>query len=270
MNLTNTAQWKFEGTPEAYETYLAPLLGLWTDELIGLAEVRTGERVLDVACGTGIVARRIAPVAGGSGKVVGLDMDPGMLRVASSSSAQVRPKIEWREANVNSIPFPDGSFEVAFCQHGLQFFPDKLAALKEIRRVLTPGGRIALNVWRPLHNNPGYAALAESLERRVNPESAQVMQGPFFPGNVKTLREHLSAAGFSSIHIRIAIKGVRFPSVEEFLRREVVSWLAGVTGELDDSTRSALIADLHRDLADNLDDEGLAFPMETYLTVARA
>lgn len=270
MNITNTDQWKFEGTPEAYETYLAPLLGLWTDELVDLAEVKAGQQVLDVACGTGIVARRIAPRVGSSGKVVGLDIEPGMLRVANSSSAQIHPRIEWREANATSIPFPDGSFDMAFCQHGLQFFPDPLAALKEIRRVLTPRGRIALNVWRPIQHSPGYAVLAETLERHVNAESAQVMRGPFAFGKINILRDHLSAAGFNSSHIRIAIRGVRFPSVEEFLRREVVSWLAGVTGELDDSIRAAIIADLHKDLADHLDDEGLVFPMETYLAVARA
>jgi len=268
MALNNLDQWKFEGTPEAYDAYLAPLLGLWTDELVEMAALKVGERVLDVACGTGVVARRAAQAVGDSGKVVGLDIDRDMLRVATSTSAHIHPKIEWREADAISIPFPDHSFEVAFCQHGLQFFPDKAAALKEIRRVLTPPGRIALNIWRPIQYNPGYAVLAEALERHVNPESARMMQGPFTLGGIEDLRAHLSEAGFNSVRILIAIKGVRFPSAEEFFRREVVSWLAGTTGELQDSTRNAVIADLRKELADNTDDESLIFPMETYLATA--
>jgi SAM-dependent methyltransferase len=193
-----------------------------------------------------------------------------MLRVATSSSSQIHPRIEWRKADAMSIPFPDGSFDVAFCQQALQLFPDKVAALKEIRRALTPHGRIALNVWRPIQHNPGFVILAEALERHVNSESAQMMRKPFALGKIWDLRRYLSEAGFDSIRIQIVIKGVRFPSPEEFFRQEFVSWLAGATGELRDSTRNAVIADLRRDLADNTDEESLIFPMETYLAIAQA
>ena len=131
-------------TPEAYERYLVPVLfAPCADQLIELAAPGPGERVLDVACGTGIVARRAAARVGAGGALVGLDLNEGMLRVARTVGADVRPTIDWRAANAADLPFGDGEFDIVFCQQGMQFFPDRVVALGEMRRVLVPG-----DAWR--------------------------------------------------------------------------------------------------------------------------
>ena len=165
-------QWQLdEGSAEAYERYLVPLLfALGAEYLIELATPSPGERVLDVACGTGIVARGAAPRVGSGGRVVGLDLNEGMLGMASKASSEVRPLIEWRRGDATSMPFPDGAFDVVLCQQGLQFFPDRPAALGEMHRVLRPNGRLALSVLRSVEHNPGYGLLADALKRHVGPE----------------------------------------------------------------------------------------------------
>jgi ubiquinone/menaquinone biosynthesis C-methylase UbiE len=238
------------------------------DDLFELAPVRPGERVLDVACGTGSVARAAAQRVKDRGKVGGLDADAEMLRVAETISSEVSPSIEWCKAPASAIPYPDSSYDVVYCQQGLQFFPDRLAALKEMARVLTPAGRIGVSIFRPIQYNSGYAGMADALEKFVSHESAQMMRAPFAFGQREHLSDLLERAGFQNIFIRISIKGARFPSVEELLRREIVSWLAGVTGELEEDKRIALIQEIRTALIDYLDDDGLVFPMEAYVACA--
>src|SRR5712664_1454339 len=110
--------------PEIYERHMVPaIFGPWAVDLVKLAALIPGERVLDVACGTGIVARLAAERVGPMGRVIGLDLNAGMLTVARSASAGTE-NIEWREGNATALPFADKTFELVLCQQGLQFFPD--------------------------------------------------------------------------------------------------------------------------------------------------
>ncbi len=142
------AQQPTAGNPaEVYESFFvpamfAPLATLVLDRV----SPRPGERVLDVACGTGIVARRAARLVGDGGRVVGVDPSPAMLAVARSAAVSEDVSVEWQEGTAEALPFPDASFDLAFCQMGLQFFPDKQAGLTELHRVLVPGGRTAVSV----------------------------------------------------------------------------------------------------------------------------
>lgn len=139
-------QWQLDGrAPELYERYLVPAItAVWAADLVERAAPRSGERVLDVACGTGIVARRAAERVGNHGRVVGLDLNSGMLAVARSLSSQDASGIEWREGSALAMPLPDAAFDLVLCQLELQFFPDRPLALREMRRALVPGGRLAL------------------------------------------------------------------------------------------------------------------------------
>src|SRR6266496_1757197 len=130
--MTATEQYQLGAVaPKLYERYLVPAItSLWAADLIERAEPRVGDRILDVACGTGIVAR-LAATRIGTGEVVGIDLNPGMLGVARSVSLQAGLRIEWREGNVLAMPFGAATFDIVFCQLGLQFFPDRLAALGE-------------------------------------------------------------------------------------------------------------------------------------------
>jgi ubiquinone/menaquinone biosynthesis C-methylase UbiE len=259
-----------EGSAEAYERYLVPLLfAPGAEYLIELAGLGRGERVLDVACGTGIVARRAAQRVGSGGRVVGLDINEGMLEVARKVSSEARLSIEWQQGDAKEMPLPDEAFDVVFCQQALQFFPDRLAALREMRRMLAANGRLALSVLRSTEHNPGYRLLADTLERHVGSDAGSMMRSPFSSLSADELRELIAGAGFGKVRILLGIAPVRYPSAEEFLRWEGASSpLAGPIGALSDDAREAVIGDLGQALRTYTDDEGIVFPAETYLAVA--
>src|SRR4029450_3806767 len=198
--MTQQGQWQVAGSaPEVYERELVPaVFGVWAPILVELAQPRPGERVVDVACGTGIVARIAATRVGPTGAVVGVDLNPGMLSVARSASTdpQSHAPIQWQEASADKLPFPDGSFDIVYCQLGLQFFSDRVAALREMRRVLGAEGRLALMVWRGMHESPGFAALAEALDRHVGQAAATIMRAPFALSDADQLAALVRNVGF--------------------------------------------------------------------------
>jgi ubiquinone/menaquinone biosynthesis C-methylase UbiE len=252
--------------PQAYERYLVPrFFAACAEQLVDLAAVAPGERVLDVACGTGIVARQAADRIGAAGTVVGVDINDTMLAVASA----VTDAVTWRSADARAVPFLDAAFDVVCCQQGLQFFSDPPLALREAHRVLRPGGRIALAVWRSIEHHPVFEMLVEALDQHVTAEAADMMRSPFDGPDSDGLRRLLKDAGFDDPMIRIGVIAVRFPSAREFLRQEAVSSpLAGPVGALDDGRREALITQLDRTLVPYMDDDGVVFPMQTWLVRA--
>src|SRR6195256_3474689 len=150
--MNQQGQWQVAGSaPEVYERELVPaVFGVWAPILVELAQPRSGERAVDVACGTGIVARIAAKRVGPTGAVVGVDLNPGMLSVAKSvmsTDSRSGEPLQWQEASADKLPFPDSSFDVVYCQLGLQFFADRAAALREMRRAIGAEGRLALMVW---------------------------------------------------------------------------------------------------------------------------
>ncbi|HEV8526952.1 MAG TPA: methyltransferase domain-containing protein, partial [Actinomycetes bacterium] len=208
---------------DLYQRYLVPaIFGPWAEDILKLAKLGGGERVLDVACGTGVVARGAREALGSGADVVGCDINPDTLRVARSASAGLA--IEWRQADACSLPFPDSDFDVVLCQQGLQFFPDRAAALSEMRRVLRDGGRVVLAVWSSIERSPGFRALADAIERHMSAEAAnRYRHGPFGYGRMVSLERELTAVGFVSVSVDERNKTVRFPSAQEFVRRYVGS-----------------------------------------------
>ncbi len=264
--------WQLQvSSAEAYERYLVPLLfAPGADYLVEFAGPGPGERVLDVACGTGIVARRAAPRVGTGGTVVGLDLNEGMLEVARKASSGVRPAIEWRQGDATDMPLPDAAFDIAFCQQALQFFPDRAAALGEMHRVLVQNGRLALSVLRSIEHNPGYRLLAEALERHVGPDAGSMMRSPFPSLSAEELRGLIKGAGFRNVKIILGIAPVRYPSAEELVHQEAASSpLAESILSLKDDVREALLSEVGEALRTYTDDNGIVFPSETYLAVAR-
>jgi ubiquinone/menaquinone biosynthesis C-methylase UbiE len=230
--------WQFEGTPEAYEAYLVPLLALWTDELIEMAGLNPQARILDVACGTGIVARRAAQRMGNVASITGLDSNDGMLQVAQTLWDGRQPSIDWRKGDVAALPFPNQAFDTVFCQQGLQFFPDRLAALKEIHRVLAPGGRLAISVWRSIQYNRHIAVDAHRAAHQ--PVNRRRWNG-LFAMNFHSHYEPLRQADEYN-HVRIAIRWKRIARREldaqdgeragRRNRRDLAGKLAGLIGDL--------------------------------------
>ena len=265
-------QWQFAGSvPENYERYLIPaLFKPWAEDLVEMAALRSGDRVLDIACGTGMVARVAARRLGGKGSVTGLDLSGPMLAVARA--APEGASVEWREGSAVKLPWADAAFDVAFCQQGLQFFLDRIAALHEMHRVLASSRRLALSVWGPIERSSGFTVLADALAQHIGPEAGALMTtGPFSLSNGSELRALIAEAGFQDISIHPAVKTIRFPSTDEFvLRYATGSALGTAITNANDNSRVALLAEIAAKLRSTVDDQGLGFPIESNMVLARA
>lgn len=262
--------WQLEGnSAEAYEKYLVPaLMGRWAERLVDAAAIASGERVLDVGCGTGIVARTAARGVAPGGRVAALDVNEQMLEVARAAGGDA--PVEWRVGNASALPFPDGAFDAVLSQQMLQFVSAPRAVLEEMRRVLRPGGRVAVNVCRAIAHSPAYVPLADALERHVGPPAGAGMRSPFAAWSVDDLRALLEAAGLRDVKVTIEVGSVRYPSAREFLRREAASSpLAGLVAALSDTARDALVSDLEEALRPYCDDEGVVSPLQIYLATGR-
>src|SRR5215203_3146599 len=190
---------------EVYESFRVPhLFAPWARDLVAWSGAKPGERVLDVACGTGIVVREVLPVVGPNGRVPG------------------EAPVEWYEASAEALPLSDAAFDLVLCQQGLQFFPDKPGAIREFRRVLAPGGRVALSVWRTLEHNPVHKAMNEAEVRHLGTPTLAVS----FSGNAPELEALLSGNGFEDIAIEPMTMTVRFPSADRFVRLSVLATAA--------------------------------------------
>ena len=263
-------RWQPSGNAaETYEKYLVPaVFGLWPPTLLRLVAPRSGERVLDVACGTGTVARLAAEQVGSTGRVVGLDVSAGMLTVARSIPSPAR-QIEWKEGDAQSLPFPDCSFDIVTCQLGLQFFPDRAKALREMKRVLVPSGRVAILVWRPIGHSPGFASLEHALEQHAGPEAAKWMLSPFSLGDHRELKNLIQTTGFANTTIRIGIGTVRFKSVDQFVSLYTAGTpLSAHVSHMSEKAYLAMVGNVRSALESYVDDEGLAFPIEGHLATA--
>lgn len=201
--------------PQNYERFFVPLIPRpLAEDLIDRAALKAGERVLDVACGTGLITRLAAERVGSAGSVAGLDLNPGMLAVARSLAPPHAARVRWYESSAESMPIPDESFDVVLCQLGLQFVTDQGAALKEMHRVLAPGGRLLFNVPRP---SPFFGVLDAALERHVGLQAAQFVRAVFSMSDPATIELMVAGAGFHRIETETRPMKLRLPSAKEFL-----------------------------------------------------
>jgi ubiquinone/menaquinone biosynthesis C-methylase UbiE len=209
------------GAAEVYEDFFVPaLFQEWGSRMADAAQVQDKQRVLDVACGTGVLARTIAERVGPDGEVVGLDINEGMLAVAR----QKAPHIEWRFGPAESLPFEDNSFDAVVSQFSLMFFEDRSAALSEMRRVLRPGGHLTVAVWDSLENTPGYAAMVELLQRLFGDEVANALRAPFNLGETSRLQSLFTGAGIPNANISTVEGTARFPSLEAWVTTDIKGW----------------------------------------------
>ena len=266
--------WQLEASaPELYERYLVPAIArLWAADLVERAAPKPGERVLDIACGTGIVARFAAATIG-TGHVVGLDINEGMLAVARSRSAGIGLDIEWREASALDLPFADSSFDLILCQLGLQFFPDQPRALREMIRVLVPNGRLALSVFTAIERTPVTNVLAEALDRYLGPGASAVKRSEHSLSDPIYLHELVAGAGFREVTIEQVIQIIRFDSAQQYVRFQLSATpLASLVDRMADVQRDALERNIARDIGAALagvSEEGFTSPQEVHVVRAR-
>ena len=253
---------------ELYERHLvAPLFRPWAEVILQRMEPAAGERLLDVACGTGIVARLAKELMGGEARVVGVDLNPQMLAVARA----IAPDIDWREGNAGALPVGNTEkFDVVVCQQGLQFFPDKAAAVREMRRVLAPDGRLAIATWRPLTEIPLLRELHRIAERHVG---AVVDRRHSF-GDATSLERLLVDAGLRDVRVETISRTTRVVDSAVFVRLNamaIVGMSAGAAA-MDDARRAEVAAAIAHDSSEVLppytDGEGLAFDISTNVALA--
>jgi ubiquinone/menaquinone biosynthesis C-methylase UbiE len=223
---------------ENYQRFFVPAIGApMARSLIAVAGLQPGERALDVACGTGVVTRLAAEGVGTAGSATGLDIHPAMLAVAGSVTPPDM-SIDWREANAESLPFPDSSFDVVLCQMGLQFVSGKLPALREMRRVLVSGGRAVINVPGPKPTL--FAIMTDALARYFGPEAAAFGERVFSMHDVDALEELMRSAGFRKVNAQWSLKNLRLPAPADFLWQYIYSTpLAGAAGQIGHAERDA-------------------------------
>jgi ubiquinone/menaquinone biosynthesis C-methylase UbiE len=206
----------------AYEQSFVPaLFQQWAPRVAAAARLQPGQRVLDVACGTGVLAREAASRVGPAGLVAGLDRNRGMLAVAS----RLAPRVQWHTGTAETLPFPDASFDAVVSQFGLMFFSDPTRALREMLRVLVPGGRLAIAVWDSVANIPAYAAEVALLERLAGPSAAHAVAAPFVLGDPKELTSLFVTAGVTNLAVATELGAARFPSLRTMVEADLRGWL---------------------------------------------
>lgn len=210
---------------EFYEKSFVPaIFDEWARILVSAADISPGQRVLDAACGTGIVARRANEHVGNDGDVVGLDLNPSMIEVAR----QIRPDLQWREGDVTNLPFDDESFDVVLCQAALMFVPEPVAALREMHRVLRPGGKLAVQVFG---ESAGYDVTADIVEQVAGEDEAAMFRMPFVLSDRSDFESLFAEAGIEPVTVETRQAAARFSSLETFLRTEIDAWI--LAGRVD-------------------------------------
>jgi len=229
---------------EVYDEFFLPaLFELWPPVLLAKARVRPGMQVVDIACGTGVLAIEAAKAVQPSGRVVGVDLNPGMLAVAQRKA----PELDWREAPAEALPFDSEEFDAALSQFGLMFFRDRIAAVREMWRVVRPSGRLAIAVWDSLQSTPGYFAVTRLLSRLFGDEVADLLRAPYVLGEIKTLSDLLLESGIPKPTVSRVAGEACFPSIRSWMHTDVRGWT--LADKLDDDQFEHLVAKAETDLS---------------------
>jgi ubiquinone/menaquinone biosynthesis C-methylase UbiE len=233
---------------ENYERYFVPAYARpVADALLAAAELQPGERVLDVACGTGIVARQAAEKVGSSGSVTAVDLAPDMIDVAKSLPAPTGAHIEWHVADAEALPLDDSSFDVVLSQMGLQFMGDKAKAVAELGRVLAPGGRILINT--PGAIQPVFEILEKAIIDRISPDLAGFVRAVFSMHDPEEHASLLKKAGLKEISSSASIVGLRLPPPADLLWEYVnLTPMAPFVAQAPKSAQEALERQVVEDL----------------------
>ena len=250
----------------AYENLHVPaLFQQWAPRVADAAGIQPGNRVLDVACGTGVLAREAVSRVGGEGSVAGVDASRGMLGVAT----RLAPRIDWREGTAESLPFDDGTFDVVASQFGLMFFEDRSRALREMMRVLRPGGRVAVAVWESLERSEAYPIEVDLLERIAGRRAADALRAPFVLGDKQALTSLFDDAGVGSVEITTQQGTARFPSIRTMVEADLLGWLPVMGVDLPEAQIERVLEEAEQALARYVTPQGVEFHCPAHIVTGR-
>lgn len=266
--MTSDVQETFQLSAEVAEIYEAQFVpaffAQWAPRLLDAAGVAEGQRVLDVACGTGIVARGAADRVGAAGSVVGLDLSPAMLAVAR----RIRPDLRWHQGDAAALPFSEAEFDVVVSQMAMMFFADPAAALREMRRVVRPAGTVGVLIPGALTANPPYQLFVDIVTRHAGPAARSLVTTYFALGDLAELVGLFTEAGLRVTAATSPVGESRFGSVDELVTIEIDSTPLGE--RLAPAARERILADCREAIAPwRTEDGSLRFRFECNLVMAR-
>lgn len=261
---------------ETYEAYFVPsIFAPLAQVVLSRAAPRPGERALDLACGTGVLARALAPAVGTAGRVMGIDLRPGMLAVARDRAVADGVTVDWRQADACALDLPAGELDLIVCQQGLQFFPDRAGALRHVHRALAPGGRVVFACWRSIEHQALWCDLLEVERRHLAALGADADDAvaPFSLGDAAALRTLLGDAGFTDVEVEAHTLDVAFPAAG-FIRSQYQAYAAVMPQLADDPDAfeafvAAIEADTRALVARYTRGGHVRAPMHTHVAVAR-
>jgi SAM-dependent methyltransferase len=240
-----------QSAAEIYDKLFLPaLFDEWVPRVVEAARLEPGMRVLDVACGTGVLSLAAYEAVAPNGSVTGLDLNSGMLRVAK----QKAPQIEWHEGPAEALPFEDASFDAVISQFGLMFFQDQVGAIREMARVLRPGGHLAVAVWDSFEHIKGYAAAAEILADMFGDAAAESVRAPYSLGDKQILSPLFSEAGIADFSITTHDGTARYPSIRYWMEADIKGWT--LSDKLSDDEFEALVRRAESDLSQFVNADG--------------
>ena len=250
-----------------YETLFVPaLFESWTKHLVEGAGVAEGSHVLDVACGTGVLARTALATAGENGRVVGADPAPGMLAAAK----EIEPAIDWVLCSAEALDVDDAAFDCVISQFGMMFFKDREKSAEEMFRALRPGGSLAIAVWRSVEHNPAYADIISVLEEHVGTAAADALRLPYSLGNSDDVTSALESGGFGQITVETRTETAKFPSSRQMVEAELRGWLPLFDIFLDEDKINEVLMESDKTLGKYAGPAGEAvFPTSAHIFTAR-
>lgn len=229
---------------QVYDEFFVPaLFGTWPPQVIKAAGLNRGMSVLDVACGSGVLALEAERTVGPTGRVVGLDPNEGMLDVARGKTSNV----VWQNAAAEALPYQDESFDSVISQFGLMFFADKPQAASEMWRVLRGRGRLVVAVWDALEQAPGYQAVTVLLSRLFGDDVADLLRAPYSLGDVDLLTTLFREATGADVEARRVPGSARYPSIRDWMHMDVWGWT--LSDRIDDEQYEQLVKEAERELA---------------------
>lgn len=259
---TETFQVSAEQAETYEERFVPALFRQWVEPVLQAAAVGPGDKMLDVACGTGVVARAAAERVAPDGTVTGIDLNPVMLAVAR----RIAPEIDWREGDAGALPFGRDAFDVVACQSAIFFFPDPTGALGEMGRVTRPGGRVAVQAFSSLSMQPAYGPWVDMVAQHAGPDALTLLGTYWTHGDHEIMRGRCADAGLRVTAVHEHTRPAYFQNIQAMVLTEVNA--SPLRDRLDPAVLDKILIGSHEVLEPFVRDGRLVVPLAGYVLVA--